>query len=1680
MMKHVLFNNFISKKLRLIFGVLFLFVIGACTPVDETPQTISISSISPTSGDIGGGYTVTIRGSNFTYIESVDFGGVACTDISTTKDTLACTVPSTITAGSVAVTVTGRANRSASTTFTYTLSAPTVTSFSPDSGTVDGGTSVFISGTGFASTTTATIGGIPCLFVNVLNSTMLECISPVLVAGSYPVVVTNANGLSATAATTYAYNETPTLTSLTPIVGSTAGGTTITLTGTDFLSGARVYIGSTSCGSVNVVSSTTITCVTASTTTTGLQNVRVTNDDNQSAVLNNAFTYYGVPTISTISPTAGAIGGGSTITVTGTNFTSATTMEVGGVACATLTYVSATSMTCVTPNQVAGAYAVTAYNPGTATATYNSFTYQDGPDITAVTPNAGPLAGSTALVITGTNFRTGATVLVGTASCAVTSLTATQIDCTTSANVAGTYAVTVTNTDTQTDSELAAFTYQPAPTVTSVSPAYGAVGGLTNVVVNGSGFSGVTAVTIGGNTCNITAQTATTVDCTTTAGTAGPAGVTVVNGDGQITTLAAAYTYLNPPTYSSVSPNAGTLSGGTTITITGNSFFTNPIVYIDGVVCNSINLVDATTITCQTPPGAAGAVDVVIENADGQTVTGVGAYTYQAAPTVASISPSNGPATGTTNVTITGTGFVTGAAVDIGGVACTSVTISVPDTEITCTAQPSATTGLVAVTVTNADGQAGTMGGLFTYDPAPTVTSVTPDVGPSTGPTAITISGTDFDAAATVAIDGVACANVVVTPPNTITCDTANVVAGEFDVVVTNPDSQTGTLTNGFVVLDPPTVTSVSPDAGALAGGTTITITGTNFVNDSVVTVDGVACTTQTVVSATSITCVTPGPNAGAVAVVVTNPDAATDSGTFTYQAAPTVTSVTANNGPYTGGTTVVIAGTGFVTGATVDFGTNACTSVTVDNANQITCDTPAGTAGAVAVTVTNADGQSGSAAGAFTYNPAPTITSLSPSIGPVGGGQTLTVNGTGFDTTLAQVDIGGAACAVTARTSTSITCTTGVGTAGLQTVTVDNQDGLTGTYNSYRYLNPPTLTSISPIGGSPNGGTTVTITGADFLSGAQVTFNGSLCGSINVVNSTTITCVTPSGVAGAATVVVSNVDTQSDTDATLFSYNDAPVISAVSPAYGTLGGGGTVTITGTGFVNHVTLLTATFGSNTVSCTWNSSVSMTCPVPASLLTGAVNLTVTNPDGQSHTITNGFTYLQLLSVTSISPSTSPAAGGGTATISGSDFYTGATVTIGGVACTSPTVVNSSTITCTIPAGAIGPAVDVVVTNPDNQTDTIVGGFTYQGAPTVTTLSTQTGVVSGGTNLTINGTNFATGATVSIGGANCASVVVVSSVQITCVTAANSAGTYTVRVTNADGQYNTSSGQNFTYRALPVAANISPSSGPVTGTGTLTVNGSGFVAGDVVQIGSSTCATVSLTATQITCTIPAQAAGSYNVSVTTPDNSVSTLTNAYAYRDLATVTSVSPNSGTLAGNTLITITGTNFLPGSTVNIDGTTCTSVSVVSSTSITCRTGAKVAGTYDVNVVGPNMPAATLAAAYTHVATPILGFHTGTISPNPPNPDNWGSTSTNVTHTFTLRNTGEAATSAISVSIIGSDPGAWIIGTNNCTTLAASASCTVQVTYLGSFNASGTYSATLQATATSGGTVTNSLQGSTP
>lgn len=250
-------------------------------------------------------------------------------------------------------------------------------------------------------------------------------------------------------------------------------------------------------------------------------------------------------------------------------------------------------------------------------------------------------------------------------------------------------------------------------TITSFSPDTGPTSGGTLVTLGGYKFGseqGSGSVTFDGQAATITNWSDAEVICETPAHAPGVVDVVLTTDAGDSYTKPAVFTYIGIAVFC-LTPPEGSPSGGTQVTIDGLVFGSergSGSVTFGGQAATIVNWSED-RIVCTTPPHAAGVVDVVVTNNDGDSDTASFIY----AKMVTSIAPDTGPSAGGTEVTIGGIEFgsVPGSgSVTFDGQVASIVTWS--DTEIVCTTPPHAA-GVVEVVVTNGDGVSDTS--AFTY-----------------------------------------------------------------------------------------------------------------------------------------------------------------------------------------------------------------------------------------------------------------------------------------------------------------------------------------------------------------------------------------------------------------------------------------------------------------------------------------------------------------------------------------------------------------------------------------------------------------------------------------------------------------------------------------------------------------------------------------------------------------------------------------------------------------------------------------------------------------------------------------------------------------------------------------------------------------------------------------------------
>ena len=698
--------------------------------------------------------------------------------------------------------------------------------------------------------------------------------------------------------------------------------------------------------------------------------------------------------------------------------------------------------------------------------------------------------------------------------------------------------------------------------------------------------------------------------------------------------------------------------------------------------------------------------------------------------------------------------------------------------------------------------------------PAPTITSITPTLGPQTGGTPVTIAGTNFLAGAAVSIGGVAATGVTVQNATTITATTGARAAGAVDVVVTNPDWHSGTLTNGFTyVLPAPTVTTITPATGPVAGGTAVTITGTNFVSGATVSIGGVAATGVTVQNTTTITAITGAHAAGPVDVVVTNPDTQTGTKTNAFtDVAPPARTVVFQDDMERGSGNWSAQPTWAVTTESAHSGTRAWSdspgggNVNVGPQYLISPPIDLSAFESPQLKFWHRRQLAAAAVRAEVY-------------AIVDGGylQMKVFSDTDLGWVQATIDLSAISGASNVRVAFNMLRFESFSGDGwyIDDVVVE---GIAPT---------PTVTSTTPSVGPSAGGTPITITGGNFLTGATVAIGGVAATGVTVQNATTITATTGAHAAGAVNVVVTNPDTQSSTLTNGFTYVlPPPGVTAIAPSSGPTAGGTPVTITGNNFVNGATVSIGGVAATGVTVSSATTITATTGAHAA---GMVDIVVTNPDTQTGTKADAFTYVNPPTVTSILLAFGPTAGGQAVTITGTSFEAGAAVSIGGVSATGVTVVNATTIAATTGPHAAG-VVGVLVTNPSTLSSTLVNAYTYALPPTVSSIAPAFGPSTGGTAVTIVGSGFRTGATIAIGGVVATSVTVVNATTITATTAAHAAGIVSVVVTNSDAQSGTLA-NSFSYStgAAPSVVGTAPNSGSSTGGTLVTISGADFLVG-----------------------------------------------------------------------------------------------------------------------------------------------------------------------------------------------------------------------------------------------------------
>lgn len=755
----------------------------------------------------------------------------------------------------------------------------------------------------------------------------------------------------------------------------------------------------------------------------------------------------------------------------------------------------------------------------------------------------------------------------------------------------------------------------------------------------------------------------------TTAG-AGPIAATSA-----IVTISAAAVF---PSITGFTPATG--GPGTTVLISGSNFIGVNAVLFNGAAATNFTVLGDNLISVVVPAGASTG-PVSVSRPPGATYPGgsgtsAAIFTVGTPPSISSFTPTSG-GTGTI-LTITGSNF--GAftnlfTVNVAGVTGTVQSINAAGTEMTVLVSGTSLVPLIApVTIATAGG-VGTSAQLFTYNLAPSISSVTPNSAVVNGQDIpIIIRGLNFsinlNPAPTAIQSGVyfslnnspqsispssriSVQSVSATEIRATISGTFNNMVGQRFVTVLNADGQLANIPFQLVAGGTPTLTSITPSTTSASGVAFIaTINGTNFFGSAgtTVTANGRALTVLSAIS-TQLRVIIPAdlnqvPQT--LTIVVRNSDNQTVQGTITISdpGRPVINSITPSRAIVgTSAVIVTIAGSGFFLNSDVTF--NFLPIQVLANpprsTNQITALIPASMLtnfGTFQIRVSNPGGFNGAALFNVGY-PSPTITSVLTASGAVSGLNVtaasvfpfqLAITGTGFRKDLI-VRFNGAQVPVVSTSDTQVIVQIAAGfngTPGVFPITLANADGLQAESTfTIGQPNGPRITSVTPSTTNATGTPfVITVNGLNFgvtpqgqpLAGFQIRYNGTVL-QILGASPTQVTAFVPAGVnsqEGNAVVQIINPDTQFAQTSVNVLCSLCPIISSVSP--GALrpqyNFDVTFTITGSNFQQGATLTLGGVPLRIVSIGSNQIIAV---AQAGFFLGDPTLRIVNPDSRSFTI-----------------------------------------------------------------------------------------------------------------------------------------------------------------------------------------------------------------------------------------------------------------------------------------------------------------------------------------------------------------------------------------------------------------------------------------------------------------------------
>ncbi|CAM9657218.1 unnamed protein product, partial [Ectocarpus fasciculatus] len=1288
------------------------------------------------------------------------------------------------------------------------------------------------------------------------------------------------------------------------------------------------------------------------------------------------------PILLSATPSAGPTSGCTTVTVFGQGYLNSSDLLCAfGTTATPGVFVDASQVLCRTPKLEKSVIAEVQMAPNGSSVTPGvEFAYYTTPKVSSLAPQTGPAG--TLVGVSGEGFVDTAGL-----TCRFGDTTVTPIEYKSDKVVVcraprrnsdeGIAAVGISNNMVDWTTSKVAFAYRPRAVIESITPKVGPVNGSTIVRVVGSNFP-ATNISCRFGSVLVPVTVASTVDsgelfCVSPAtGTPGSVSLEVVENGLDVTDSGWRFDYIPDANVTGAYPLTGPEGGSTKVTITGPGFLGS-----ETVVCQfgeagyrvSGRWVGRTSFVCETPPQRPGSVRLAISTNGQQFTDARLVFSYQPQAAVLSVSPRSGLVHGGTVVSVRGAGFVNSTEIACLFGDCIGDAEYLDPTLVLCRAPAaengSHNDGISSVPVrianngvdfTDSDGP----GVIFEYVPSYELLSVDPAGGPMTGGTTLRVEGIGFGAAGNLScvMNGLQIETVLETTGH-LTCVTPPAPnAGVVDVRLTNNGVEMSSSAARFHYHPPIEVDSVYPTSVPENGGSRLLVTGSGFTDMSAlacVFVFSSATAPQATQTETAgfyhsdslVSCGSPeGGGVGPALLHVTNNgvEASDSRVSFLVTSKSTVTTLWPSSGSSNGGTVVRVQGTGFLNSTTAfcRFGDGGIVSVdAIFDSTSVLCTSPPkddSLPSQVTVEVTNNGLDWTSSGVVYTYLPPITINGISPKVGPLSGGTVVRVSGSGFEDATA-----GSGKKLLCRFGRSVVTAAVTGVSGDALCVVPtyqsvgavsfevSMNGVDYTSDGWTFHYSPDINveSAWPLAGPESGGTAVTVTGTGFVGVHAIMCEFGSLGTLvpgRWMDSTTVTCVSPPHMPGAATLRLSVNGQQFVETGLAFQYLIESTVRGITPSSGPQQGGTLVEVDGTGFVNS-TGLSCRLAGRRLPATFVDSGRLRCTTPpstASFPLLAMPLEVSNNGVDFTNSSRGqFSFVPALDIRHLWPMSGPAGGGTSVSVYGTGFSSGTSkvLCIFGAHMTLATVHSDDELSCLTPSlgdsSPTGAVVRVELTN-NNGVDRVSSPMDFTYVPPIRLFGvnpSQSGE-EGGVTVVVTGENFMPSPSLScrFGGQDATPAGFISSTRASCLVPESHAGPRQVSLTvsNNGQDFADRSPLVYTYLSAFTVTSNEPTAGPVDGGTEVLLAGTGLsetgpwacvfgenVAVPATQLASGHLRSPSPLASAVSGAIAAAATGSLR------DFGL-----GFDYQGTVYISSVEPRSGPTAGGTPVTLRGFGF--------------------------------------------------------------------------------------------------------------------------------------------------------------------------